>query len=106
MSKKPQEADLLDNYLQDSKNWKWYYVYRCHLDPRIVVPVRNKGMGFAFNFAHRSAFLLITVIILAAIVPTYVVVRDSQPENLPLAVGFSIIFIAVLLFTMSRIGRQ
>ncbi|MBE7177155.1 MAG: hypothetical protein INR69_12160 [Mucilaginibacter polytrichastri] len=44
--------------------WKWGIIYVNTDDPRIVVPKRNPGFGWTFNFAHWQSYL-ITVLILA-----------------------------------------
>ena len=100
------QRNKLDALWQDPKHWKWRLVYSCKSDPRIVVPERYKWMGFTFNFAHRAAFLMATVIVLVVVVPALTVVRQGRFEDLPLAIGFSIVFLIGLVFIVSRVGRE
>ena len=46
---------------QKDENWggpKWGEIYFCKNDPRIMVPKRNKWMGWTVNLAHTAGVLL------------------------------------------------
>jgi len=91
---------------QDPKHWKLHFVYVCTQDPRIVVPERHKWMGWTFNFAHRSAFLLTFVVLLVVIIPSLDAARDGRVQDLPYTIAFSAIFAILLVFIVSRVGRH
>ena len=56
-------AEQLENFWRDPANWKLGSIYRCKQDPRVIVPKRNKSMGWTINFAHRSAWPALLLII-------------------------------------------
>ena len=99
-------TDNSDRLWLNPKHWKWHFFYVCHQDPRIVVPERHKWMGWTFNFGHRSAFLLLAVLALGLIVPSLDAVLSGQIQKLPLTLSFSLIFTVVLIFVVSRVGRN
>jgi hypothetical protein len=94
-----------DELWKDPKHWKWHLVYACHQDPRIVVPERHKWMGYTFNFAHRSAYLLTMAIILTVLIPSMDAILDGRAQDLPLTVAFSAAFATILVLVVSRVGR-
>lgn len=91
---------------QDPKHWKWGVVYYCESDPRIVVFKRPRWTGWTFNFAHRSAYLLTVAILLIALVPSITAVNQGRTADLPLTIGFSLIFTGLLVLLVSRVGRD
>ena len=46
-------------------NWRWGWlgVYSSEQDSRLVVPKRNRIMGWTLNFAHRSSWLWLAVVL-------------------------------------------
>ena len=61
-------AEQLDGFWIDPANWKWG-IYRCTADPRVIVPKRNKAMGWTINFAHRFAWPVLILIMVFMSVP-------------------------------------
>lgn len=47
----------------------WTLVYRCPLDPRVIVPRRRPWMGWTVNFAHPRAWPVVLLAVLVAVVP-------------------------------------
>lgn len=86
--------------------WKWHFIYRCAEDPRLVVPMRHRWLGYTLNFAHRSASRFAPCIVLAIIVPPMVSIRDGRHQDLPLSIGLSCLFAFLLVFIASRLGRD
>ena len=96
----------LEDLWKNPKHWKWHFVYVCHQDPRIVVPERHKWMGWTFNFAHRSAYLLILAVLMVAVIPSLAAVREGRVQDLPFTIAFSAVFASMLVLVVSRVGRQ
>lgn len=44
------------------KYWKWGIFYVNADDSRMVVPKRNPGLGWTFNFAHPKVWLALAAI--------------------------------------------
>ncbi len=63
------DKEDLRKHWTDANNWRAGIVYNCPADPRIIVPLRSKGTGYAINFAHSGAPLVLTGIILALLAP-------------------------------------
>jgi hypothetical protein len=99
-------ASQFDDLWQNPKHWKWHLVYICQQDPRIVVPERHKWMGYTFNFAHRSAYLLTLTMFLVVLIPSLDAIRDGRIQDLPLTLAFSAVFAIILVLVVSRVGRQ
>ena len=47
----------------------WSIVYRCAEDPRIIVPRRQRWMGWTINFAHPQAWLVVFLTVAMAMGP-------------------------------------
>ncbi len=98
----------LDALWHDPKNWRLGVIYVCRKDPRIVVSKRLKWTGWTFNFAHKGSYCLLFAVILLTIGPIFVYTdrycRDIS--QLPSAILFSIIAIALLTILCARIGRS
>ncbi|MDA3891679.1 MAG: DUF5808 domain-containing protein [Salinivirgaceae bacterium] len=52
-----------DKLWNDRNNWKPYGYY-CKNDARIIVPKKDKSLGFTFNFAHKISWFLVLLIVL------------------------------------------
>jgi hypothetical protein len=63
--------DKLERLWRDPVNWKRGLIYSCKDDPRIVVPKKQKWRGWTINFAHRRATPTLTLMILAAGLPVF-----------------------------------
>jgi uncharacterized membrane protein len=48
-------------------NWKWGIIYFNKSDSRVLVPKRNKILGWTFNFAHPISYVVMALIIGAVI---------------------------------------
>jgi hypothetical protein len=62
-------AGTLDKLWGDSNNWRGDILYICKDDPRLIVPKRQKWGRWTINFAHPSAWVLLLVVILTAVIP-------------------------------------
>lgn len=49
------------------ENWKWGILYFNKKDYRIIVPKRNPGLGWTFNFAHPAGYIFLILILLLVI---------------------------------------
>ena len=98
--------DHFQQFWQDPKHWRLHFVYFCRQDPRIVVPERHKWMGWTFNYAHSSAYLLTIAIILAMVVPSLKALLTGRVQDLPITICFSVAITITLVFVVSRVGRQ
>lgn len=67
MKKSTLEKELLDAMWDDPKNWKAGLIYVNNKDPRLIVPKRNLGMGWTFNFASPYSYITMVLIIGIAI---------------------------------------
>jgi len=56
-----------DRMINDPMNYKWGIFYFNRKDGRIVVPKRISGMGWTLNFGNIYAYILLILIIVAAI---------------------------------------
>ncbi len=45
------------------ENYKWGFVYFDRSDYRVIVPKRNKRMGWTFNFASPFTYIIIFLFI-------------------------------------------
>ena len=60
----------LEKLRQDPNNWRYAgLVYHCGADPRLIVPMRVRGTGYAMNFAHSPAIPVLAAILLALLTP-------------------------------------
>ncbi len=50
------DPEVLEALWKSPENWKWGSIYFCKADPRVIVPKRQKWMGWTINFARASAF--------------------------------------------------
>jgi uncharacterized membrane protein len=61
------DDDPLDRMRNDPENYKWGIFYFNPKDPRILVPKRNRMMGWTMNFANPYSYLIIIGIAVFAI---------------------------------------
>ncbi|MCB1208551.1 MAG: protein kinase, partial [Verrucomicrobiales bacterium] len=52
-------APDLSRFSKDPGNWRFFFIYFCREDPRIIVPKRIAGLGWTINFARPSAVPLL-----------------------------------------------
>lgn len=64
----PKNFNRMEN---DPDNYKWGIFYFNPDDSRILLPKRNKWMGWTLNFANLWAYVIILSIIVIAILITY-----------------------------------
>ena len=50
------DPEDLEALWKSPENWKAGSIYYCKADPRVIVPKRQKWMGWTINFARASAF--------------------------------------------------
>lgn len=65
------EQNREDEMRKDPDNYKWGIFYFNPKDSRIILPKRNAGMGWTFNFAHPVSSVLLFGIILLGVVISY-----------------------------------
>jgi len=53
------DDDPLDRMRNDPENYKWGIFYFNPKDPRILVPKRNRLMGWTLNFANPYSYLIL-----------------------------------------------
>jgi len=51
--------DPLDRMRNDPENYKWGIFYFNRKDPRMLVPKRNRLMGWTMNFASPYSYLIL-----------------------------------------------
>jgi hypothetical protein len=61
--------ERLEQFWSDPANWTFGLIYRCHEDPRVIVPRRRKWRGWTLNFAHRYAIPTLILLGLAVGMP-------------------------------------
>ncbi|NHM06391.1 hypothetical protein G4D82_04095 [Flavobacterium sp. CYK-4] len=63
--------ETLEKWHQDPNNWKWSMFYYNPKDRRVLVPKRNKWMGWTTNFAYLPSVLLLVIVLASAILAIY-----------------------------------
>jgi len=53
------DDDPFDRMRNDPENYKWGIFYFNPKDPRILVPKRNRLMGWTLNFANPYSYLIL-----------------------------------------------
>lgn len=66
------KPDDFDGMRNDPENYKWGIFYFNPSDARIILPKRNKILGWTLNFASPYAYLILLGIILVAVVITLI----------------------------------
>ena len=66
-SKEKSDKEILQNWHNDSSNWKWGIFYFNKKDKRLLPPKRIQGLGWTVNFANPYSILLLAGIILLTI---------------------------------------
>lgn len=56
----------------DLTNYKWGIFYYNPKDRRILVPKRNKWMGWTLNFGNPYSYFIVIFIVLIAIIMGYI----------------------------------
>ncbi|MCX6311610.1 MAG: DUF5808 domain-containing protein [Bacteroidetes bacterium] len=69
MKEKPDDATK-EKWLNDSANWKAGFIYYNPNDKRIFPP-KKYGMGWTVNFANPFSVLAFALVIIIAIITTY-----------------------------------
>jgi hypothetical protein len=65
---------------KNARNWKWG-LYVCREDPRVIVPKKPRWAGRTLNFAHRQAYGVLFVTLLAIVVPFLLILRYGTPAS-------------------------
>lgn len=68
-----------DHCWEDKSNWKWYCIYYCKDDPRIVVPKKPAWAGRTLNFAHSRSYWCLFWTLVLACAPILLVEKVSPP---------------------------
>jgi hypothetical protein len=87
-------AEQLENFWRDPANWRGG-IYRCAADPRVIVSKRIKWMGWTINFAHRSAWPVLLVMLLMLAGPYSLLVSGGM-ANARVLFGLVVADIAVI----------
>ena len=74
----------LERLWADLRNWGW--VYRCELDPRVIVPRRCRWMGWTINFAHPWAWPVPLISSLIVVGPVLLLMRLGWASELAFVV--------------------
>lgn len=74
----------LERLWAEPRNWSW--VYRCELDPRVIVSRRRWWMGWTINFAHPWAWPVLVVSGLIAVGPALLLMRLGWASELAFVV--------------------
>jgi uncharacterized membrane protein len=53
------DYDPLDRMRNDPENYKWGIFYFNRKDPRVLVPKRNRFMGWTLNFASPYSYFIL-----------------------------------------------
>jgi uncharacterized membrane protein len=61
------DDDQLERMRNDPENYKWVIFYFNSKDPRMIVPKRNRIMGWTLNFANPYSYLILLGIAVFAI---------------------------------------
>ena len=64
MSNNKPSKEQLAQWHNNPSNWKWGVFYYNAEDPRIWLPKRVPIMGWTLNFAHKTAYLWILILLL------------------------------------------
>ena len=56
-----------DRNIHNTDNYKWGVFYFNPDDSRVIVPKRNRYMGWTFNFAHPVSYLILVGIVAFAV---------------------------------------
>jgi Family of unknown function (DUF5808) len=70
----------LERLWAEPRNWGW--VYRCALDPRVIVPRRRRWMGWTINFAHPWAWPALLLSVLIAVGPALLLIQLGLDSGL------------------------
>jgi uncharacterized membrane protein len=71
---KPQK-ELLEQWHQDPKNWKFGIFYFNKDDKRIFPPKRNKYLGWTVNFANSSSIIVLLLMINLLMVMSWLLIK-------------------------------
>ncbi len=94
-----------NHHWNNENNWKFHSIYNCKDDPRLIVPKKRRWAGWTFNFAHRSAFILLGYVLIVAVAPSLYIIATDKVYNIWYAVGLSAILASIAIIGCARIGR-
>ena len=57
-----------DEMHNDPKNYIGGLLYFNHHDKRVILPKRNRYLGWTFNFAHPYTYLIFTIILIVLVI--------------------------------------
>ena len=61
--------EILEALWESPQNWKWGGIYFCKEDPRVIVPKRQKWMGWTINCARPAAIPTLLALIVFISLP-------------------------------------
>src|SRR5262245_25377365 len=97
----------LEKLWSDADNWRGGIIYFCKDDPRIIVPKRPRWGGWTLNFAHGSAWLVLSNVIFSILLPSlFLLVGGSLGIALGLALEAGIIVSWCLLSAVLSSARR
>ena len=94
-----------DELWQDERYWRGKLIYRCQKDPRLIVRAKVIWLGWTFNSAHKTSYLMLTALVLAFVIPTLSAIRENGNANLLSSFSLSLFFVVAILVTAYRVGR-
>ena len=84
----------IDALWRDPRNRKWGVFYYCKEDPRVIVPKRQKWMGWTVN-AARPSVIPVTLLLVAMVgAPVFIVTATGAGTGVQLlTVGLSVLMV-------------
>ena len=88
----------LEHLWEDPRNWKWFGIYHCPADPRLIVRKRVRWMGWTLNFAHPSSLLVLLLSVAIAVGPVLVVGKLGRNDaaDVMLALASSVLILCLV----------
>jgi uncharacterized membrane protein len=85
----------LERHWANPENWG--LVYHCPQDPRVIVPKRQRYMGWTINFAHSMAIPALLLALLVPALPIVLLIRYHVAfRSFIVAMGSCIVFLLLI----------
>jgi hypothetical protein len=97
----------LQSLWRDKSNWRFYFIYCCREDPRLIVPRRIKWFGWTVNFAHLRAVGLLALVCVVVCLPFFIESKLSVATPVVLIVTMVIVIVGIVVlcaYMSSRTG--
>jgi hypothetical protein len=99
------DPEILEALWRSPENWKWGGIYFCKEDPRVIVPKRQKWMGWTINFARPSAWPTLFALVLFTGAPAFWIAErgfTNVPIYLAIIAGDVLVLCVVCWFLASK----